>query len=98
MPSRGGGLRIGGWGELDCSSELASGGSRGRGTAEGSRVCEPNSPPRTLLIRGVRGVYWALELFFTGRPMFSVSVLRAIQPEPVNPPEKFSSGGIYGLC
>jgi hypothetical protein len=96
-PSRGGGLRIGSWGELDCSSELASGGGGGRGTTEGSRICELNSPPRTLLIWGVRGVSRAPELFYEPAHV-SGSVLRAIRPEPVNPLKKFSSSRIYGLC
>jgi hypothetical protein len=69
----------GGWLRVDFSSELATSGGGGRGTAEGSRVCEPNFPPRTLLIRGVHSISRAPELRLWAVPCFRdlFSVLRA---------------------
>ena len=48
--------------------------------------------------RGWRNFFSGPRTQFSGWAKFSGSVRWAFGPEPVNPPEKFSSGVVYGLC
>jgi hypothetical protein len=60
--------------------------------AEGSRVWKPNSPPRTVLIRGEPRISRGPELSLRARPRVLLS------PKPVNSPEKYGSGRLFDLC
>jgi hypothetical protein len=64
----------------------------------GSRVLEPNSPPRLVFIQVDAPLSRAPRTSNTGQPTDSGAVLRIFQPEPVNPSEKFGSSEMYGLC
>jgi hypothetical protein len=77
----------------------------GEATAEGveateeSRVWKPDSPPRPLLIRGVRAVSREAKLLIRARPRVQVSFLPSFGPNPYYH-RRFSFRlftGLYGL-